>query len=94
MCKDVFANPKVNDTLCPNSGLCGCPIKAGTYEVKNLEDEEPDLPGGAFLEGDYIMECVVVDKVEEQTFGCVNIAFTIKKNNKKSFLRKNLGLIN
>lgn len=72
--------------------MCGCPIKARTYEIKDLTDAEPDLPGGTLLEGDYNMKCIIVDKEEEENYGCVTIDFTIKKankfNSKKGLIRK------
>ena len=80
LCKDVLANENLNKTLCPKAGICGCPVKAKTYIIDNIEDAEPDLPvPGALIEGDYHMNCVIVDRDLKKQYGCVNVDFTIKK---------------
>lgn len=72
----------MNETLCPQAGICGCPIKAKTYQIKNLESEGPELPGGALVEGDYTMNILVFDRKEKEKFGCLNMDFTIKRASK------------
>lgn len=80
MCKDFLGNAKVNETLCPQTGICGCPVKANTYEINSVGGSQSEIPGGAFVEGGYHMTANVMDKAGKG-LGCISVTFSIKRRN-------------
>lgn len=70
--------PRYYHELCDNAGLCECPFKEGTYNIKIMNQLPLDKLVGLFVAGDYEIEAKIVLKdAEVNVFGCLTFRFSI-----------------